>query len=247
MCTHIDPSKSRESPGLMLRKHHAHKRQKPFAPDDDDSNISLADHAYRALEEMIVTLRLQPGAALSEQTLASQLNMGRTPIREALRRLEREGLVLILPRRGVLVSELNVHKQLSLLEMRRETERLLARLSAERASPEQRKEFANIGSNLRQLTEDTDETLFSRWDNRLTELEYEASQNEFAAKSMALLHGLSRRFWVKYHRRHASLVDTAVLHANLAEQICRGNAKTAAAASDKLLDYIEKFTRNTIV
>ncbi|MBB5053584.1 MULTISPECIES: GntR family transcriptional regulator [Afipia] len=231
----------------MLRKHHVQKRQKPFAADEDDPNISLADHAYRALEEMIVTLRLQPGAALSEQTLASQLGMGRTPIREALRRLEREGLVLILPRRGVLVSELNVHKQLSLLEMRRETERLLARLSAERASPEQRKEFAHIGSNLRQLTEDTDETLFSRWDNRLTELEYEASQNEFAAKSMALLHGLSRRFWIKYHRRHASLVDTAVLHANLAEQICRGNAKSAAAASDKLLDYIEDFTRNTIV
>lgn len=233
----------------MVRKQHVrqHKELLAAAADDDDANVRLSDRAYRALEEMIITLRLQPGAALSEQTLADQLSMGRTPIREALRRLEREGLVLILPRRGVLVSELNVHKQLSLLEMRRETERLLARLSAERATAEQRKEFASIGANLRQLTEDTDETIFGRWDNRLTELEYEAAQNEFASKSMALLHGLSRRFWVKYHKKYASLVDTAVLHANLAEQICKGNPKSAADASDKLLDYIEAFTRKTII
>jgi DNA-binding FadR family transcriptional regulator len=51
---------------------------------------------------------------------------------------------------------------------------------------------------------------------------------------------------MKYHNRHASLVETAALHANLAEQICRGDAKSAAVASDKLLDYIEEFTRNTI-
>ncbi|MGX9947915.1 GntR family transcriptional regulator [Bradyrhizobium denitrificans] len=229
----------------MLRKRVVRQQQKLVVPDGKNLDLSLADRAYRVLEELIVTLELQPGAALSEQALANRLNMGRTPIREALRRLEREGLVLILPRRGVLVSELNVHKQLSLLEMRRETERLLARLSAERATPEQRKEFASIGSNLRQLT-DADETIFGRWDNRLTELEYEAAQNEFASKSMALLHGLSRRFWMKYHNRHASLVETAALHANLAEQICSGDAKSAAIASDKLLDYIEEFTRNTI-
>ncbi len=229
----------------MLRKRVVRQQKKLVVPDGKNLDLSLADRAYRVLEELIITLQLQPGAALSEQALASRLNMGRTPIREALRRLEREGLVLILPRRGVLVSELNVHKQLSLLEMRRETERLLARLSAERATPEQRKEFASIGANLRQLT-DADETIFSRWDNRLTELEYEAAQNEFASKSMALLHGLSRRFWMKYHNRHASLVETAALHANLAEQICRGDAKSAATASDKLLDYIEEFTRNTV-
>ncbi|MBN9597955.1 MAG: GntR family transcriptional regulator [Afipia sp.] len=230
----------------MPRKRVARRRKELLVPDNKNLNLSLADRAYRALEELIITLQLQPGATLSEQALASQLSMGRTPIREALRRLEREGLVLILPRRGVLVSELNVHKQLGLLEMRRETERLLARLSAERATPEQRKEFASIGANLRQLT-DADETIFSRWDNRLTELEYEAAQNEFASKSMALMHGLSRRFWMKYHKRHASLVETAVLHANLAEQICSGNARSAAAASDKLLDYIEEFTRNTVI
>ena len=73
---------------------------------------SMTELAYAALEERIVTLRLKPGEFLSEQTLAEQLDLGRTPIREALQKLAREGLVVILPRRGILVSDTNVEQQL---------------------------------------------------------------------------------------------------------------------------------------
>ena len=79
---------------------------------------------------MIVTLRIAPGAAVSEQELAGNLGIGRTPIREALQRLAREGLVAILPRRGILVSGIDVKRQLRLLEVRRELERLIARSAA---------------------------------------------------------------------------------------------------------------------
>ncbi|MEE3092729.1 MAG: GntR family transcriptional regulator, partial [Pseudomonadota bacterium] len=95
-----------------------------------ETNRSLSDQAYEGLEEMIVTLHLEPGAVLSEAELSEQLGIGRTPIREALQRLAREGLVLILPRKGILVSEINPGKQLLLLEVRRELERLLARSGA---------------------------------------------------------------------------------------------------------------------
>ena len=67
---------------------------------------SLTDKAYAQLEEMIVTLQLAPGAVLSEMELGERLNIGRTPVREALHRLAREGLVLILPRKGILVTEM---------------------------------------------------------------------------------------------------------------------------------------------
>ena len=83
-----------------------------------DSDRSLTDRAYVALEEMICTLRLEPGEVLSEGTLSETLGIGRTPVREALQRLAREGLVTVLPRRGVLVSEFNVKKQLRMLERR---------------------------------------------------------------------------------------------------------------------------------
>ena len=105
---------------------------------------TLTDRAYRELEEMIVTLQLSPGTVLSEQVLALRLKIGRTPIREALQRLARDGLVVIMPRRGIMVSEINLRLQLRLLEVRRELERLMAGLAAERATPEERREFAEV-------------------------------------------------------------------------------------------------------
>jgi len=68
---------------------------------------TLTDRAYGELEELIVTLQLSPGTVLSEQALALRLKIGRTPIREALQRLARDGLVVIMPRRGIMVSEIN--------------------------------------------------------------------------------------------------------------------------------------------
>jgi DNA-binding transcriptional regulator YhcF (GntR family) len=85
---------------------------------------SLTSQAYERIEEMIVTLELRPGTAVSEAELSARLGIGRTPVREALQRLAREHLVQILPQRGVLVSELDIKRQLRLLEVRREVERL---------------------------------------------------------------------------------------------------------------------------
>src|SRR5689334_4061446 len=81
---------------------------------------SLTDQAYLKLEEHVVTLQLPPGEGVSETALSSQLGIGRTPIREALHRLARDRLVTILPRRGIIVSEINIGAQLRLLEVRRE-------------------------------------------------------------------------------------------------------------------------------
>ena len=75
---------------------------------------TLSDRAYTHLEELIVTLQLPPGSAVSEGMLSKRLRIGRTPIREALQRLARERLVMILPRRGIVVSEINLKSQLRL-------------------------------------------------------------------------------------------------------------------------------------
>ena len=114
----------------------------PKVQDIRPGKMSLADRAYNQLEELVVTLRLEPGAVLSEGVLASELGFGRTPIREALQRLAREGLVVILPRKGILVSEINPRKQLLVLEVRRELERLMARRAAVRQTEEEK---AQIG------------------------------------------------------------------------------------------------------
>ena len=73
-------------------------------------SINLSGKAYREIEEKMVMLVLRPGDIISENVLAKTLGIGRTPIREALQRLERQGLVRILPRRGVVISEISVRK-----------------------------------------------------------------------------------------------------------------------------------------
>ena len=124
----------------------AKRKTRPGSKADSatDAGLSLADRAYSDLEELIVTLRLAPGSAVSEAELSQRLGIGRTPIREALQRLARERLVTILPRRGIIVSEINVKSQLRLLEVRREVERLVAKNAARRATPEQRAQRPDI-------------------------------------------------------------------------------------------------------
>ncbi len=207
---------------------------------------TLTDRAYRHLEEMIVTLQLPPGTAVSEQVLAQRVEIGRTPIREALQRLARDGLVVILPRRGILVSEINVRTQLRLLEVRRELERLLTRLAAERATASERHEFAQVAAGMLKSCAESDDLAFMRLDRRLNHLVSETARNEFATRSMGLMHGLSRRFWYQHYKEVADLPLAARLHADVAQAIADGNAEAAASASDRLVDYIEDFARKTL-
>jgi len=207
---------------------------------------SLTDQAYNGLEEMIVTLKLVPGEVLSEAALARQLGIGRTPIREALQRLSREGLVVILPRKGILVSDINPRKQLLVLEVRRELERLLSRRGARRRTAEQRERFFEIAEGMEAAGENNDDIEFIRLDNELNKLIAKAAHNEYAMRAIHMLQGLSRRFWYMHYKQTADLPLIARLHARQARAIGDGDADRAGAASDELMDYVESFTRATV-
>ncbi len=204
---------------------------------------SLTELAYRQIEERIVTLQLAPGQGLSEGALVEALGIGRTPVREALQRLAREGLVIIQPRRGLVVSEIDVKSQLDLLMVRRELERLMARLAARRASDEDREAFTRIANGMRTAAAQEDDVTFMRFDRELNLLIATACRNTYAKRSMELTHGLSRRFWYVHYKEVLDLPLCARLHAELAEAICSRHQRQAAAASDRLIDYIEEFTR----
>jgi DNA-binding GntR family transcriptional regulator len=194
---------------------------------------------------MIVTLNIAPGAGVSEAELSKALGIGRTPIREALQRLAREGLVAILPRRGIVVSEINVTRQLRLLEVRRELERLIARTAARRATDEERGRFRELAARFESTARVNDDVTFMRTDREFNSLCSAASHNEFAAGAMSLMHSLSRRFWYFHYKQAADMPLTAKLHADIARAIAGGDAQRAARASDRLIDAIEKFTRHT--
>jgi DNA-binding GntR family transcriptional regulator len=207
---------------------------------------SLTEQAYRVIEEQIVTLRLKPGELLSEQMLSATYKFGRTPIREALQRLARDGLITIFPRKGMLVSDINPRNQLLVLEVRRELERLLSRAGSERATKPQREQLLAVARGMDQAAKTNDDIAFMRLDRELNGLMIEAAHNDYAARSMKLLGGLSRRFWYMHYREAADLPLCARLHANQARAIANGDGEAAARCSDKLLDYVENFTRATV-
>ncbi len=207
---------------------------------------SLTEQAYTRLEEMIVTLVLEPGTALSESALSADLGIGRTPVREALQRLAREGLVLVLPRKAILVTESDPRRQLLVLEVRREIERLLARTSAERATAAERERFSEIARGMEVASQKKDDRAFMRLDREFNSLLAQASHNEYAVRVMRSLNGLSRRFWYQHYKQAADLPKMAKLHADEASAIAAGSVTRAKAASDKLIDYVEEFTRATV-
>lgn len=215
------------------------------ASRSDVAFVSLATQAYDALEEKIATLQLAPGAVLSEQQLANELGIGRSPVREALQRLAQEGLVVILPRRGVLVSEINVSRQSQLLELRRVVERLLVRGACGAANERQNQEFENLAQRFQQIADQDDVISLMRLDARLNDLMAESSDNEFVVRAMGLMRGLSRRFWFKYFKL-ADLRECAELHGNLARAIADRNPDRASRTLDGLIDYLEDFTRSTL-
>ncbi len=207
---------------------------------------SLTELAYAHLEELIVTLKLEPGRVVSEGELSELTGIGRTPIREALQRLARENLVSILPRRGIIVTAINVGNQLRLLEARRELERLIAKSAARRATDAQRERFRELVRNFEKSAKANDDVAFMRTDREFNTLCSAAAHNEFAAGAMSLMHSLSRRFWYIHYKQAADMPATAKLHGDIARAIADGDEGRAAKASDKLLDAIEKFTRDTV-
>lgn len=219
--------------------------RRPAAPLAE-TEASLAERAYLDLEEMIVTLQIAPGTVVTEAALSARLAIGRTPIREALQRLARERLVRILPRRGVIVSEIDIKAQLRLLELRREVERLIARCAAKRANADERGRFAALAASMEHSAAGSDEVSFMRADRDFNELCVAAARNEFIVGAMSMMSALSRRFWFLHYRQAADMPLTARLHAAVARAIADGDEDGAARASDALIDVIERFTRATV-
>ena len=215
-------------------------------PEEPAASETLSERAYRELEEQIVTLKIPPGTVVTEAALSQRTGFGRTPIREAIQRLAREGLVTILPRRGIIVSDVNIQTQLRLLEVRRELERLIARCAARRATDAERRRLIAIADEMEKAGAKNDDRTFLRLDREFNLLVLQSARNEFATGAMTLTHGLSRRFWYIHYKQVADLPLAARLHAESARAIASGDPAEAGAASDQLLDYIEAFTRATL-
>ena len=191
------------------------------------SSKTLAEQAYELLEEKLITLQLQPGSIVSESTLVKELNIGRTPVREALQKLAQVGMVVIMPHKGILVSEINPLKQLKLLELRQALEQLVVRAATLRSSASERELFLELASSLEQAATENNAIDFMRYDNILHVLAAQATSNEYLCRGMELYNSLSRRFWYMHNQRNQDMPFCSLLHADLAQKNrCRRSGTT---------------------
>lgn len=156
--------------------------------------MRLSDKAYELIRHKIITLELPPLSAIDEQALMQDLDLGRTPIREALQRLAAEDLVWLAPRRGMFVADISITDLQKVFEARMCLEGFCARLAAERASRRQLEQMEALIQQLNNVP-DGDNRALMVIDETFHELLYEAADNEFIAETLRRLHALSFRLW----------------------------------------------------
>jgi DNA-binding GntR family transcriptional regulator len=215
----------------------ASKKSKAHAPEPAEAE-SLTDRAYNLLEEMIGTLQLPPGTPVSEAELSSQLGIGRTPVREAMQRLARERLLLVLPRRGCIVTPIRPEEEVMLIETRRAIETLVMETAAARASESERRQFGEIAARMKTALRTHDFDAFARLDAEFNRLCIAACRNELAGSMMQVIAPLSRRFWFTHHGRTLSR-EGVESHIEIALALSRGDAKAALSGTERLLRYVE--------
>ncbi|WP_022728709.1 GntR family transcriptional regulator [Fodinicurvata sediminis] len=206
---------------------------------------SLAERAYRLLEEQIVTLQLNPGQVISEMELSQSLGVSRTPLRQALQRLASDNLVVMMPRRGLFISEIHLSDHLNLLETRRALDSLLVTSAARRALPQQSRAMQDCAQDMRRAARAGDTASFMRADKRFDSLLIEAARNRFAASAATPLHAHCRRFWY-LHRVDSHLQQAAGLHCALIEAVAAGQADAAESASHALIDYLLELSQQAL-
>ena len=199
-------------------------------------NESLAGQAYRVLEEQLVTLRLMPGELIAEKDLMDKAGIGRTPVREAIQRLSAEGLLQVLPRKGLMVTPLRRSDLSQIVEARRVMERLLVVKAAERATSDQRQALAVLAADIEAAADDSEG--FFRLDQHLNNILDEACNNRFLVKALTAMHSQCRRLWY-LHRRRLDLPRSAQLHAGLARAVAQGNGAGAIRALDEIIAILE--------
>jgi DNA-binding GntR family transcriptional regulator len=194
---------------------------------------SLADKAYQEIRRLIVSLELAPGALIDERELIERLEIGRTPVREALRRLAYERLVEVYPRRGMFVTGVDVRELARLSEVREVLEPEAARLAAERATDVDR---AELGALLVELDAGGSELI--DLDERIHRAVYRAAHNDLLEATLEQYYVLALRIWSIALDRAHELEEAVEEHRALLEAIQAGDGDRAA---DTMRAHVQNF------
>lgn len=196
-------------------------------PQGDDTEPSLAERAYVALRDMVVMLEIPPASPLYEDRLCKQLSFGRTPIREAVKRLEAEGLVAIYPRRGTFATDVNITDHRLIADIRGQLEAHAARRAAESATARDISALSRLLEGAR--PSDADQHRLVALDATIHRAIYRCTHNRYLEGTLNHYYNLSLRIWYLYLDRLPKMDSHVSEHIRLLEAIIAGQPEVAHA------------------
>jgi DNA-binding GntR family transcriptional regulator len=200
----------------------------------------LADRAYVELRDRIVTLRIPPGAPIDEDLLGQELEMGRTPVREAIKRLALENLVTVYPRRGTFASEINITDLAHVSDVRAKLEGHAARRAAERITDAVRCELEELLVELGRSRGSDDVEKLMALDADVHRFIYRCTGNPYLEETLSRYFNLSLRIWHLVLDRLPHLFARVHEHDDLLRAIAAGEPERAEAI---LSEHIATFER----
>lgn len=199
---------------------------------DIQNHRPLREIVYEELKMQILTGKIVPGTRMMEVELADDMGVSRTPIREAIRQLEKEGLVTIEPRRGAYASQISVKDMVDILEVRQNLEGLAAFFAAQRMTKDVQEELYRVSENYDQAVADGDMAAMIKSDTRFHRIIVEASNNHVLLQMIEQLQELVLRFRYLYYSDFKRADDMPSEHEAIYEAIVAGDADAAREAAD---------------
>jgi DNA-binding GntR family transcriptional regulator len=206
----------------------------------------LADRAYEELRDRLVTLQIKPGEPIDEDRLGSELEMGRTPIREAIKRLALENLVCVYPRRGTFATEINIKDLAQITEVRAVLEARAAALAAERLTDAARDELTALIAELRAQRGGDDMQALMELDTRIHRFIYRAADNPFLEETLQRYFNLSLRIWYLVIDRLPHLFQRVHEHEDMLQAIADRNPDLAREIAAGHVDTFESEIRSVL-
>ncbi|QGH64356.1 GntR family transcriptional regulator [Serratia proteamaculans] len=201
-------------------------------PTAEEAGMSLNELAYRRFKQALVTLSYKPGEYLNTAQVMSELDMGRTPINQAIHRLANEGLLQVIPRKGVMVSPLSMDDALELIEVRLANEMLCMRLVSKRITEPQVAALTALNQQIEAASQQRDRIKMMSLDHQFHQQLAQIAGNNMLADILSVLHARAQRFWASTLSREGHMREVIEEHRAIIAALAAQDDDAAANAAE---------------
>ena len=217
------------------------------ALDSGPQGASLAENAYLLLRDRLIMLDIKPGDPINDGQIAGELGIGRTPVREAIKRLESDHLVVSYPRRGTFATGVDITQLADVSEIRELLEPLAARRAARMAGPRVREELRDIAATIGELEDGkAGQQELMRYDIQVHRLIYKAAANPHLEDVLIRYDNLATRIWCYMLEKMPSVTGHIAEHVDLLNAIADGDEEKAAALALHHVTSFEETVRKVL-